>query len=214
MSSDEEKVKEMKALCGLITWLDGYANLSCVDPIKMDRAAKMCGDDIQGVWGRVRGDVYSIGKLPGESEKVVRQAKMVNTARIFLFGFVVLAILLFLLAAIVAPRLIANQTYSLILLVAIAVALNGGVFTYLRATRRLSSAVNEFYERNEDRARPERKRIRDATQALIDKLASRIRSTASEPEGYRFTLIDSGYANIRVTKEKGSFMATVNLGAR
>ncbi len=214
MSEDKEKVKEMKVICSLITWLDGYANLSCVDPLKIERATKVCGDDVQGVWGRIKGDVYAIGRLPSESERVVRLAKIVNISRFLFFGFALLAVAIFFLASLIAPRLFSNPSNGLLALVIIAALINGDVFVYVFSARRLSLAAREFFEGSKGRATLERRRVRDAVQALIDKLASRIRSTHAEPVEYRFTLLDSGYANVKVTREKDTITAIVNPGAR
>jgi len=203
----------MKIMCSLITWLDGYANLTCVDPIKIEKATKLCGEDVQGIWARIRGDVYAIGKLPSESERVVRLARIVNLSRFLFFGFAVLSVTLFLLASVISPRLFSNPTYGLLALVIIAIVLNADVFAYVFSARRLSLAVKEFFDAKRDRALLERRRIRDAVQALIDKVASRMRSAGAEPADYRFALLDAGYANIRVTKEKDHVTATVSLGA-
>ncbi len=214
MSEDKEKVKEMKVICSLITWLDGYANLSCVDPLKIERATKVCGDDVQGVWGRIKGDVYAIGRLPSESERVVRLAKIVNISRFLFFGFALLAVAIFFLASLITPRLFSNPSNGLLVLVIIAALINGDVFVYVFSARRLSLAAREFFEGSKGRATLERRRVRDAVQALIDKLASRIRSTHAEPVEYRFTLLDSSYANVKVTREKDTITAIVNPGAR
>jgi len=214
LSRDEDKTKEMLAICKLITWLDGYANLSCVDPLKIEKTMRLCGDDVQGILGRIKDDVYAIGRLPRESERVVRLAKIVNVSRFLFFVFAVLAIALFLLASQIAPRLFSNPSYSLLTLVIIVVVFNANVIVYVFSGRRLSLAVKEFFEGSRDRAKPERRRVKDAAQALIDKLASRIKSAGTEPGGYRFTLLDSSYAHVRVTKEGGSYTAVVNLGAR
>ena len=211
--SDAAESREMKIMCSLITWLDGYANLTCVDPIKIEKATKLCGEDVQGIWARIRGDVYAIGKLPSESERVVRLARIVNLSRFLFFGFAVLSVTLFLLASVISPRLFSNPTYGLLALVIIAIVLNADVFAYVFSARRLSLAVKEFFDAKRDRALLERRRIRDAVQALIDKLASRMRSAGAEPADYHFALLDASYANIRVTKEKGLVTATVNLGA-
>ncbi len=214
MSGAKDESKEMKVICSLITWLDGYANFSCVDPLKIERATKLCEDDVQAVWARIKGDVYAIGRLPSESEKVVRLAKIVNISRVVFIGFAVLSVALLLLASQIAPRLLSNPTYGLSALVIIAVVLNVDVFVYVFSSRRLSLAVKEFFDESRDRAALERRRVRDAAQALIDKLASRIRSAGAEPAGYRFVLLGAGYANVNVTKEKGLITAMVNLGTR
>ena len=206
--------KEMKVICTLITWLDGYVSLSCVDPLKIEKAVKLCREDVQGTWGKIRGDVYAIGRLPRESERVVRLAKIVNISRLLFFGFALLAVVLFLFAALISPRLLSNPTLGLLVLIIIAIVLNADVFAYVYSARKLSLAVKEFFEKKRDRAPLERRRIRDAVQALIDKLASRIRSAGAEPGEYRFSLLDGSYANIRVTKEKGRITATVGSGTR
>jgi len=210
--SSEAESKEMKVICTLITWLDGYANLSCVDPLKIERATKLCREDVQGTWARIKGDVRTIGKLPSESERVVRLAKIVILSRFLFFGFLVLSVIIVLFASLISPTFFSNPTYGLVALVVIAVVLNADVFTYVYSARNLSLAVKEFFDAKKDRATMERRRIRDAVQVLIDKLASRIRSAGGEPADYRFGLLDASYANIRVTKEKGRITATVNLG--
>jgi len=202
----------MMVICSLITWLDGYANLSCVDPLKIEKAIKLCREDVQGTWARIKGDVYAIGKLPSESERVVRLAKIVNFSRFLFFGFLVLSVIIFLFASLISPTFFSNPTYGLLVLVVIAVVLNADVFAYVYSARKLSLAVKEFFHAKRDKATLERRRIRDAVQALIDKLASRMRSAGGEPADYRFALLDANYANIRVTKEKGHITATVNLG--
>ncbi len=204
----------MMVICSLITWLDGYANLSCVDPLKIERAVRVCGADVQGVWGRIKGDVYAIGKLPSESEKVVRLAKIVNLSRYLFVGFALVAVAIIILASLIAQRLFSNPNSGLLTLVIIAALINVDVFVYVFSARRLSLAAREFFEGSKGRATLERRRVRDAVQALIDKLASRIRSAHAEPVEYRFTLLDSSYANVKVTREKDTITAIVNLGTR
>ena len=168
----EAESKDMRVICSVITWLDGYANLSCVDPLKIERAVKLCREDVHGTWAKSKGDVYSIGRLPSESEKVVRLAKIVNTSRLLFFGFALLSVALFLFALLISPRLFSNPTLGILALVIIAIVLNADIFAYVYSARKLSLAVKEFFEKKRDRAPLERRRIRDAVQALIDKLAS------------------------------------------
>jgi len=204
----------MEALCNLITWLDGYANLSCVDPLRIEKAVRLCGKDVKAIWERTKEDVYAIGKLPIESEKVVRWAKIVNASKFLFFGFAMLAMGLFILASQAAPRFFSKASNSILLVAIIAVLFNSDIIVYIYSSRRLSLEVKEFFEGSEDKAKLERKRVKDAAQALINKLASRIKSMETEPSEYQFTLYDSGYANVRVTKEKGLLKATVNVGNR
>ncbi len=211
MSSDGDKTKEMQAICRLITWLDGYANLSCVDPVGMEKVAKLCGEDVQEVWNRARGDVLAIARLPGSSEKVVRLGRMVNISRYLFFGFVMVALLFWLLAGALAPGLLSQPGMSLIVLGVIAVFLNGNLILYMYSTRSLSSAVRGYFQSHRNEAKFQRGRVKGAAQSLIDKLASKVRSSGSEPEDYRFTLLDSGYSNIKATKGEGNFSVTVRL---
>ena len=209
MRGDENRTKEMQAICKLITWLDGYANLSCVDPLRIEKAMKLCGDDVQGIWSRIKNDVYAIGRLPSESERVVRLAKITSVSRFLFFGLMLLAAALFLLASQIAPGLFSNANHSLLVFAIIAVVFNADVIVYIFSARRLSLAAKEFFEESREKAKPERRSVKDAAQSLIGKLASRIRSTGADPQAYPFTLLDSGYVHVRVTKGKGSYTATV-----
>ena len=214
MGGDEDKAKEMKEICKLITWLDGYANLSCVDPLKIERAMKLCGDDVQGIWDRIKDDIYSIGKLPTESERVVRLARIISISRMFFLGFALLSVASFLLASQIAPKLFSNMEFGLLALAVVAAVFNVNVVVYVYSSRKLSRAVNEFFEESRDKAKPQRGRAKDAAQAMINRLASRIKSTGAEPSGYRFTLLNPNYTSVRVTKEGGIYTAMVNPGTR
>lgn len=209
MSSDEDKKREMQVLCRLITWFDGYANLSCVDPIRIEKAMKFCGEDVQRVWDRIRDDVYSIGKLPGASQRILRLGKIVNLSRFFFVGFALLAIVFWLLASELAPKLLSGPGTALLVLVIIAIVFNADVVVYILSTRRLSAAVNEYFQTHRDEAKFQRRRVKEAAQTLIDKLALRVRSSEESPEGYEFTLLDQNYANVKVAKEKNLYTATV-----
>ena len=209
--SSQDLQKELKAICSLITWFDGYANLSCVDPLRMEKVLKFCDDDVKKVWNRVSKDIYSIGRLPGESEKVVRMSKIVNLSRSLFLGFVLLAIGFWVLAAYLAPGLLSAPGRSLIVLVVVVVAFNSDLVVYMYSTRKLSSAAKDYFESHRNEARFERKRIKDAAQSLIDKLATRLRASGSSPDDYQFALLDQNYNNVNVTKGKGIYVATVRL---
>lgn len=203
--------KEMKAICSLITWLDGYSNLSCVDPLKMERVLKFCDDDIVSTWNRVRKDVYSVGRLPGSSKRVLRLSRVVNISRFLSVGFALLAITFWILAAFLAPGLLSAPGRSLIVLIGFVVVFNADLAVYMFSTKRLSLAVKEYFSTHTNEAKFERKRIRDATQSLIDKLASRVKASEDSPGDHQFALLDQSYNNVHITKGKGIYVATVRL---
>jgi hypothetical protein len=200
--------KEMQAICSLITWFDGFVHLSCVDPLKMERVLKFCGEDIITIWDRLEKDFYSIGRLPGSSAKVVRLSKIVNITRFFFIGFALFAIVLWLLASQFIPKMFSASS-SLVILAVIAVVFNADLAVYIFSTRRLSHAVDNYFRSHGEQAKFERKRIRDAAQYLIDKLSSRVRASGEDPEAHKFALMDSNYSNVKVVKEKDLFIATV-----
>ena len=211
MSESQDEAREMQAICRMITWFDGYANLSCVDPVRIERTAKLCGEDVRGVFSRVRGDIQTIARLPAGSRRVVRLGKMVNTSRFLLLGFILLAVVFWLLASQFAPKLLSAPGTSLAVLGIIAVVFNSDLVVYMYSTRKLSKEVRDYFRSHGDEAKFQRRRVKEATQALIDKLATRVRSSGAEPKKYTFTVLDQGYANIRASRGEGLYTATVRL---
>lgn len=214
MSSGTDQTKELQAICTLITWLDGYVHLFCVDPIKIERALKYCGDDIRTIWSRVRDDVYSIGKLPGSSKKVVRLSTVVNVTRLLFLILAVLAVVLWVLASRAELAVLSEPGTSLLVFAIFIIVFNSDIAVYIYSTRKLSITVKEYFESHADEAKPQRKRIREATQALIDKLASRIGTSGTAADEYQFLLRDQNYVNVRATRDREKYITAVKSKAR
>ncbi|MDG6999918.1 MAG: hypothetical protein JRN15_12475 [Nitrososphaerota archaeon] len=205
--SSKSKFKEMtqrdSGMAQMITWLDGYAALHIVDPLRIERLLKShSGTDLDQIWKGVKKDVTSISDLPSGSEKVKKFSRMASYARlasmvmtgvsfVFLIAFYLFQSDLRMLGnPIVAPAIIIAAMYI-------------AIMVSLFASRRMNSAVRSYYQEHAPELSKSRVRLREAAQALIDRLQRDVSSHDLDPARYRFQVFHTDYKNIRVLKGKG-----------
>ena len=198
---------KLRNLAKLISWLDGYAALKCVDPMKIERLAKSEGesiDEVARVWSDVREDVRDIATLPGSSSEVVKISKYLNISRMAITLMGVGIILVFLVMSSLFSVL-SNPSVRLGILIAVAGAYYVVFFSYFLLSRKLNKLVIGYYEKHQGEVAKQRRRIKIATQRLIDVLAMRIRASSDElPEKYKLRLFHDDYSNIRVLEGDNS----------
>ena len=77
------------------------------------------------------------------------------------------------------------------------------------ASRRMNSAVHEFYQEHASELSKSRIRLREAAQILIDRLQRDVVSHDLDPMRYRLQVFHTDYKNIRVLKGKGPRFSAV-----
>ena len=195
----------------LVTYLDGYAALSVIDPSKIHRLVKknIEDKDVAAVWKEIERDVFDISALPSSSDEIMRLSKKVEILKpLSMFLPLILLIAYISLEGLGVIRNL-GQVGAIGFLVALIAAYIGGFSSYILLTRRLSRKVNQYYKRNETSLARQRRRIKLANQRLIDKLAMNIRSNDRDPEKYKFELLHNDYANIRVVGQDKNNVFTV-----
>ena len=197
---------KLRNLAKLISWLDGYAALRCVDPIKMERLAKSEGDsmdEVKRLWSDVREDVRDIASLPGSSTDIIKTSKYLNLSRIAITLMGVGIVVIFLLVSSFIPAL-TNTSVRLGILVVVAGGYYAVFFTYFLLSRRLNRLVADHYEKHQGEVAKQRKHIKAVTQKMIDVLAMRIRASSDgTPEKYKLKLLNDDYSNIKVLGPSG-----------
>jgi len=192
---------KLRNLAKMISWLDGYAALSCGDPMKLERLAKSESDSIEEVgkvWNEVRRDVKEIAMLPSASDDIVRTSKYLNVARIAITLMGVGVILVFLLLSSFIPAL-RNSSVRIAVLIVVASLYYVVFFSYFLLGRRLNRLVAAYFEKHQGEVSKERRHAKAATQRLIDILAMKIRASPEEnPENYKFKLLNDDYSNVRI----------------
>ena len=225
----------LRNLCRLISYLDGYAALSPVDPAKIQRlvrsetknegkkkrssskwgtgkssavenAALAASKEISRLWNEIRPDVSAISALPTASDEVAKASKRLGTIK-RIFTVLAVAIIGFYLLIINSSLL---ETSSLVLrlglVLGVVIAYYFVLYAYLKTNRRLGDLVAEYYAAHAGEVSSQRKRIRDATQRLIDVLAYQLRAREEDnddptiPEKYRISLLSRDYTNINVVR--------------
>ena len=63
--------------------------------------------------------------------------------------------------------------------------------------------VADNYEKHKSELAGQKKRIKAATQRLIDVLASRVRASDETPEKYKLKLLHDDYSNIKILGKSG-----------
>lgn len=197
----------------LVTYLDGYAALSVIDPAKIQRIIKrnLEDRDIAQVWGQIETDVSDIATLPSSSDEIMHLAKRVDRLKpISMFLPLILLIAYIVLGALgLISKLGILGAVGFLVFLGAAYAI--GIYLYISSTRKLSKVVAKYYDRHEATLSKQRRRIKLANQRLIDKIAMEIRSRDRDPEKYRFELLHNDYANIRVLSEDKNSVYTVTV---
>jgi hypothetical protein len=203
-----EKIEEQNTLYSfahLITWLDGYVALSCVDPVRIERMVRNYPqEDLVRAWAQAKDDVYKIGKLPTSSSKIIRLTKISNITKIMFILVGVIAVILWLLVSRLGFPFFSGPYSELALLAALVVAYNLNLFAYYWSGRRLNAEVREFYEKHSGEVSGQRKHLRQITQGLIDGLTMRVLRHEHDPKKYGFTLFHTNYKNIRIVEQRGN----------
>ena len=76
-----------------------------------------------------------------------------------------------------------------------------GFGVYYNLNRRLTRAVNTYYEKHMGEIARQRRHLKVVNQRLIDKLAQIVRLRDYDPNRYKFSLFHDDYANIHVISE-------------
>jgi hypothetical protein len=194
---------EPKDLSNLVSLLDGYAALAVVDPQRIRRIIKRNSNDteIQAVWKDISRDVDDISTLPSSSEEVMKKSKILGILRpvIMFLGLIVFTIYFVLLGSGVLKNL--GQLGAYAFLIGFIAAYFVGFSVYFILNRRLTRAVNSYYQKHMGEIARQRRHLKIVNQRLIDKLAMIIRSHDYDPGKYKFTLFHDDYANINVVSE-------------
>lgn len=203
MKKSTKKGANPADLSRLVTWFDGYASLSVVDPQRMEKVVKRNSDDqeISWVWTQVRRDINDIAVLPNTSREIVRLSKRLNIFRQVLM-YVGLAVFggFLLLSDLFGGKSQGLSGTPLFFVVFIAAYF--AVFgVYFWMNRKLTRLVVEYYDKHSGEVAKQRRHIKQVNQRLIDKLAMVIRARRLDPEKYKFDLAHKDYANITIVGE-------------
>ena len=143
---------KLRNLAKLISWLDGYAALSCVDPVKIDRLARSEGssiEEVQKIWSEVMEDVREIASLPGSSKDIVKTSRYLSFVRsaFTLMGVGIIGIFLLLSSIHIFP-IFQSTAVRFGLLIAVAIGYYIVFFAYFLLSRRLTRLVADHYEKH------------------------------------------------------------------
>jgi hypothetical protein len=213
----KKKDKSLPHIAKLISWLDGYAALSCVDPVKIDKMVKDNSDDedLTSIWKSAKDDVYEIGNLPSSSPEILRLAKFLNiTKMVFLFLGIGLILLWLVLERLGVFFFASSRLSSYVLVIVIIVFYNVNIFIFTLLNRRLNSKIADYYHKHGGEVKKQRIHLRQLTQQLIDRLTLRVRRMQYDAADYVFTLFHSDYNNIRIIKEGKNGIYTAIVEAR
>jgi hypothetical protein len=198
----EKEDPKLGSLVKLIGWLDGYRALSCVDPVRIESVVKgFPQHDLKTMWREVKTDIYKIASLPASSPEIVRMHKVLAISKILFLMLAIVAMTVWITATRVNPSFFGSM-FGIILLALLAALYNATIIIYVVYNRRLYKKVRSYYEEHSKELGERRKRIKNATQQLIDKLARYIKGQGYEPEKYEFSLFHFDYDNIKIVGEK------------
>jgi hypothetical protein len=213
LMSAKKKLREIaqkdSAMAQMITWLDGYAELQIVDPLRIQRLLKSSsGSDLDRIWKGVEDDVSKIVDLPAGSEKVKRYSNMASYARLasLILGAASFAFLIF----VYFYKSYFETLYNELLVPAVVIGvLYAAIMVTLFASRRMNSAVRECYQEHAHELSKSRTKLRESAQLLIDRLQQDVVSHDLDPMHYRFHVFHREYRNINVDGRGPRFSATV-----
>lgn len=210
--SNKSKVKDISdrdsSLARMITWLDGYAEFHIVDPARVERLLKSHDiPDLNQTWKNIEEDVTTITDLPASSAQVKRYSRMSSYARLasvvmVLVSFVFLEIYFFHsgLKRVINP---------ILALGVIIIVLYISLMVNIIASRRMNSEITKLYKEHTNELSKNRNRIRQSTQALIDRLQRDVISHGLDPSRFKFELFYTKYNNINLIEQKGSRYLTI-----
>lgn len=205
----KEREKRCILISRMITWFDAESELIPTDVNIIERALRdYSGTDIFAIWKDVREDFVAISSLPAKSEELTKFSRMLTRVR---FGLFLGSVAAMVFTLVVSFKLIALPFDPSYIVFALFIILYGvfALNTFLNRSynRKLAKLYSDHLEEFSSR----RKKIRKATQKLIDKLNSDVRSFKLEPNKFSFDVVHSDYKNIIVTKKRGARLkATVS----
>jgi uncharacterized membrane protein (DUF485 family) len=212
--TDKKRSLDPKQLSVLVSLLDGYAALSVSDPARIKKIAKGYSDEdpeIRGIWREISRDVEDISGLPSSSESIVKQSRRLGILR---------PVMMFLPLLILTAYYVLLGTHILARIGTLGAYVFLGVFVaayvvsflaYFSLNKKLSRAVNDYYDKHMGEIARQRRHIKAVNQRLIDRLAMIVRSEDKDPGKYKFSLFHNDYANINVLSEDKNSIYTVTV---
>jgi hypothetical protein len=207
-----EKKIDPKQLASMVSLLDGYAALSVSDPARIKKIAKGYSDEdqeIRGIWREISKDVDDISQLPSSSDSIVKQSRRLGILRpvMMFLPLIVLMVYYVLLGSRLLGKIGEVGEYAFLII--FVGAYLASFVVYFSLNKKLSSSVNDYYNRHQGEIARQRRHIKTVNQRLIDKLAMIIRSQDEDPVKYKFSLFHDDYANINVISEDKNSIYTV-----
>jgi len=209
--SKSEKEALVSELIKIIHWLDGYRAYRCVEPSMIEKSfTKFPMEYLRNSWREIREDIYKIATFPTSFPEIGKMYTLATVAKFFLG----VLFLLFMVTSIARTRG-AKSVFGLInlnhLSMAIAISLCAVIGLYYLSNILTYKKIDRCYKENEHILGKRRKRLKTATQALIDRLAYHMRKFGYDPENYRFKLFNTDYKGISVHKRDRKKMYTVSI---
>jgi len=209
--SKSEKEALVSELIKIIHWLDGYRAYRCVEPSMIEKSfTKFPMEYLRNSWREIREDIYKIATFPTSFPEIGKMYTLATVAKFFLG----VLFLLFMVTSIARTRG-AKSVFGLInlnhLSMAIAISLCAVIGLYYLSNILTYKKIDRCYKENEHVLGKRRKRLKSATQALIDRLAYYMRKFGYDPENYRFKLFNTDYKGISVHKRDRKKMYTVSI---
>jgi hypothetical protein len=200
-------------LTRLVTWLDGYSVMSPVDPVRLRRIATKYPDDqdIASAWKDIERDVWDIARVPSSSPEITRLSKILGVFKQVLLFLGLIVFTIYLIGSGVGALKFLGKYGALIFVVIFVLAYVLGFGYYFYLDRRLNRLVTSCYSKHAGEISKQRKHVKQVTQRLIDKIAAEIRAKRTDPEKYRFTLMQKDYSNIVLQKEQSDSVYIVTV---
>jgi len=206
-SKQEALVSE---LIKIIHWLDGYRAYRCVEPSMIEKSfTKFPTGYLRNSWREVREDIYKIATFPTSFPKIGKMYTLATVAKLFLG----VLFLLFMFTTIARTRG-AESAFGINLnhlSLAIAIALCAVIGLYYLSNILAYKMIDRCYREHEHILGKRRKKLKSATQSLIDRLAYYMRKFGYDPENYRFKLFYADYEGISVHKRDRKKTYTVSI---
>jgi BMFP domain-containing protein YqiC len=201
------KIKSIKLgdLAKLVTWLDGYSIMSPVDPLRLRRIAKKYPEDhdIALAWKEVESDVWEIARIPSTSSEITKLSKILGVLKQTLMFVGLIVFTIYIIGSGLGTLDFLGRYGTLVFAIIFVAAYVVGFGSYFYLDKRLDRLVRSCYAKHANEILKQRKHIKQINQRLIDKIAAEIRARRTDPEKYRFTLMQKDYSNIVVQKEQG-----------
>ncbi|MGI0090793.1 MAG: hypothetical protein ACREBS_03700 [Nitrososphaerales archaeon] len=200
MKKKAAKPLDLKNLTRLVTWLDGFAAMSPVDPARLENAVKKNSGDheLASAWKEVQSDVWDIARVPSSSAQIKNLSKILGVLKQILMFVGLIVFTAFLITSSLG-YLNSFGRYSYTIFITIFIVAYAAAFgSYFYLDKKLTRLVKAYYEKHSGEIATQRKHVKQVNQRVIDKLASGIRARKLDPQKYRFTLLHKDYSNISV----------------